>query len=122
MDNVIDFPGTCRHVHHRWRNIELSICGADASTTWTEDGEEIDGAQAMAILFGDFDLTGCLEGVGAPGAAVLVYEPGRHGRARMEAFPAHRWLEAMPGLWFTHDGRHLLLSPSDPVMAENLTR
>ena len=122
MDNVIDFPGTCRHVHHRWRNIELSVCGEDASTTWSEEGEAIDGAEAMAILFGDFDLTGCLDGVGAPGAAVLVYEPGRRGHARMAAFPAHHWLEATPGLWFTHDGRHLLLSPSDPLITENLTR
>ena len=122
MDNVIDFPRTCRHVRHRWRNIELSICAEDASSAWTEDGEEIDGANAMAILFGDFDLTGCLDGVGAPGAAVLVYSPGRRGHERMISFPRHEWLEATPGLWFTHDGRHLLLSPSDPLMAENLTR
>jgi len=53
---------------------------------------------------------------------VLVYEPSGRGRVRMTAFPAHEWLEAIPGLWFTHDGRHLLLSPSDPLVAENLTR
>jgi hypothetical protein len=126
MDNVIDFPidssTACRHQHYRWRDIELSVCAEDASTIWTEDGHEIDGAQAMAILFGDFDLSGCLDGVGSPGAAVLVYEPGRRGRARMEAFPANLWIEAMPGLWFTHDGHLLLLSPSDPQLAANLTR
>ncbi len=120
MDNVIDFPSACRHLHFRWRNIELAVCRQDGTTVWTEDGNEIDGAQAMAILFGDFDLDGCLDGVGSPGLAVLVYEPGRHGRSRMLAFPAHEWLEAMPGLWFTHDGHRLLLSPTDPQMASNL--
>lgn len=122
MDNVIDFPGGCRHRRYRWRSIQLSVCREDGSTSWSEDGEEIDAAEAMAILFGHFDLTGCLDGVGSPGAAVLVYEPGRNGRDRLSAFPAHDWLEAMPGLWFTHDGTRLLLSPTDPQLAENLTR
>ena len=122
MDNVIDFPGTCRHQRYRWRNIELSACAESGATTWTEDGDAIDGAEAMAILFGDFDLSGSLDGLGSPGAAVLVYEPGRHGRARIEAFPANEWIEALPGLWFTHDGRHLLLSPTDPQLTANLIR
>jgi hypothetical protein len=122
MDNVIDFPGVCRHRRFQWRNIELCVCTETCPTVWTEDGEEIDGAEAMAILFGSFDLTGCLDGVGSPGAAVLVYEPSRQGRQRMSVFPVHEWIEALAGLWFTHDGQRLLLSPTDPQMASNLTR
>ncbi len=122
MDNVIDFPGGCRHQRYQWRNIALSVCTEDHITTWTEDGEQIDGAEAMAILFGDFDLTGCLDGVGSPGASVLVYDPGRRGVRRLAALPPQQWLQAMPGLWFTHDGARLLLSPTDPQLARNLTR
>ncbi len=77
---------------------------------------------AMAILFGNFDLVGGLPSIGSPGDTVLVYAPDRSGRARLGAFPTHRWLEGSPGLWFSHDGEHLLLSPSDPRIVDNLIR
>ena len=128
MNNVIPFrsrtdrSNTCEHDNFMWHEIELSVCRSDGSVGWLENGDPIDGAEGMAILFGDFDLTGCLPGVGAPGSAVLVYQPGRGGRARLELFPAGRWIEAVPGLWFTHDTERLLLSPADPLVVENLTR
>lgn len=121
MDNVFDFPGACRHRRYQWRDVELSVCETSGAATWTEGGDPLDGSVAMAILFGNFDLTGCLDGVGAPGAAVMVYEPSRGGRTRMNRFPANHWIEAVDGLWFTHDGERLLLSPSDPQLAANLT-
>lgn len=126
MDNVIIFRNPreslprCEHIEFAWQDVELSLCPSDGSVTWHQAGMEIDGAEGMAILFGDFDLTGCLPGIGAPGDAVLVYEPDRTGSDRLRAFPAGRWIEAVPGLWFTHDHERLLLAPSDPLVAENL--
>lgn len=128
MSNVIQFrkrsrqTSTCEHDVFSWHEIELSVCQGDGSVVWHEADEPIDGAEGMSILFGDFDLTGCLPGIGAPGSAVLVYEPCRGGIARLGLFPAGRWIEAVPGLWFTHDEERLLLSPADPLLVENLTR
>lgn len=130
MSNVIEFSSrkrrtrskACEHEIFEWRHIQLSVCRGDGSVVWKESDEEIDGQEGMSILFGDFDLTGCLPGVGAPGSAVLVYEPSRGGKARLELFPAGRWIEAVSGLWFTHDNERLLLSPADPLVVENLTR
>jgi hypothetical protein len=139
MNNVIQFhrkfepstiqpptriePSTrCDHDVFAWQDLELSACPQDGSVVWHHDGEVIDGTEGMALLFGSFDLTGCLPGVGAPGDAVLVYEPSRGDSNRLQIFPAGRWIEAVPGLWFTHDNEHLLLSPTDPLVVENLTR
>lgn len=129
MSNVIEFSSRksrrkskkCEHEIFEWRDIQLSVCHVDGSVAWQEADKEIDGAEGMSILFGDFDLTGCLPGLGAPGSAVLVYEPSRGGKARLELFPAGRWIEAVSGLWFTHDNERLLLSPVDPLLVENLT-
>ena len=130
MNNVLLFPtaasepdlATCAHEVFSWREVELSLCPSGGPSVWSESGEVIDGAEAMAVLFGDFDLVGVLPSVRADGNAVLVYSPGRAARERMTAFPPNRWIEGAPGLWFSHDGELLLLSPDDPLLAENLMR
>lgn len=124
MSTVITFPSspTCEHVTYGWRNVVLSICPDDESSEWTEDGETIDGAEAMAILFGSFDLTGCLASISAPSQTVFVYRPGRTAKSRLEAFPVNTWLPGAAGLFFSHDGTNLLLAPTDPQLVANLSR
>lgn len=125
MSDVLVFPSTtntCAHETFTWRDLTLSVCPVESSTEWSELGDTIDGTEAMAILFGNFDLVGALRSIGSPGGTVLVYSPDRSGRSRLGAFPQNRWLEGSPGLWFSHDGNHLLLSPSDPRIADDLIR
>ncbi len=130
MSNVLVFPtvtsepdpASCIHEVFTWRDIALSVCPAGGPSMWSESGEIIDGAQAMAMLFGDFDLVGALASVRTHGEAVLVYSPGRRAMDRMTAFPPNRWIEGSQGLWFSHDGEVLLLSPDNPLVAENLIR
>lgn len=135
MSNVLVFPkpasapisstsesGKCRHEVFSWRELELSVCPAGGESAWSESGEAIDGAAAMAVMFGDFDLVGVLPSLRTAGDLVLVYSPSRGGRARMATFPPNRWIEGAPGLWFSHDGEVLLLSPDDPLLTENLLR
>lgn len=125
MSDVLVFPtpaNTCTHETFTWRDIELSVCPVDGSAEWSELGDGIDGAEAMAILFGNFDLVGALPSIGSPGGTVLVYSPDRSGRSRLGVFPENRWFEGSPGLWFSHDGERLLLSPSDARVADNLIR
>jgi len=77
----------------------------------------------MAALFGNFELVGRLPAVRAPGDEVLLYRaPGRKEQGSLEAFPAHVWLRVDEYLWLSHDGEHLLLVPTIPLLMENLTR
>jgi hypothetical protein len=77
----------------------------------------------MAALFGNFRLVARLPAVHAPGQEVLTYRaPGRKTRAYLDAFPAHVWLQVDTNLWLSHDGEHLLLVPTTPLLMENLTR
>lgn len=125
MSDVLIFPttrNTCAHETFTWRDLTLSVCPIDGSAEWSELGESIDGAEAMAILFGNFDLVGALPSVGSPGGTVLAYSPDRSGRARLARFPESRWFEGSPGLWFSHDGNRLLLSPSDTRIVDDLIR
>ncbi len=77
---------------------------------------------ALAALFGDYDLVARLEAVSAPGHEVLLYRAARGRRDALAILPGRLWVEVAPGLYASHDERHLLLSPTDPVLAANLTR
>ena len=133
MSDVLVFPTSrigdrggdstdCAHETFAWGEIHLSVCPEDGTSEWSDGGEPIDGAEAMARLFGQFDLVATIDAIGAPGPTTLVYDPGRRGSRRMRVFPPHRWFEGSPGLYFAHDGTHLLLSPVDPRFIGNLTR
>ena len=128
--DLIDFPnrpgadpGLCRH-----HEIDLGLLGAERcpltnELRWTEGGEERDPAEALARLFGQFELRAVLDGLHAPGPSVFVYSPpNRPARSLMRRLPTGAWLAAAPGLWITQDGTSLLMSPDDPVLAANLAR
>jgi hypothetical protein len=113
-------PGSCVHERAMVGRLEVEICSR-GDLAWYDRGEEIDPAVAMAHLFGQFDLVSSFDGLRTPGPTVFVYRPdGRRGRQAMRDLPAARWLQAAPELWITRDEHHLLLCPSDPVLAANL--
>lgn len=120
--DVLHFPTTCVHDRFVIGSYELDICPQTDEAGWRCDGDEVDPAVAMASLFGQFDLCSTLPAM-APAEIVFVYRPaGRRGRSTMRSLPLGRWFESAPGLWLSHDGDHLLLAPSDPLVAANLAR
>jgi hypothetical protein len=77
----------------------------------------------MAILFGEYRLVGRLPAIRAPGSEVLMYaSPGRPASCHLDAFPLQVWVQVDDLLWMSHDGVHLLLSPTTRVLLDNLTR
>lgn len=90
---------------------------------WLGTTRPLDPSEGMAALFGTFRLVGRLPAVHAPGGEVLMYRsPNRRSRESLDAFPAHVWLQVDVNLWLTHDGEHLLLVPTTPLLMENLIR
>lgn len=120
--DTLRFPD-CRHTVVSAGSSEVSVCPACGSVEWFRRGRSVDPAEGVAAAFGNYDLVGRDPAVGAPTREVLVYRPGRRAeRAALDAFPAKVWWEILPDLWAAHDGSTLLLAPTDPVLADNLTR
>lgn len=111
----------CRMQTRRHGRFETATCRECGSVEWFENGRPVVADVAMAALFGDFDLVSRLDAVSAPGPEVLLYRPTAAGRRVLGVLPPHRWLEVAPSLHASHDGSHLLLSPTDPVLTTNLT-
>lgn len=113
----------CQHHPVPVAGIQVIACPDCGTVEWREQGWPIDPAAAMVRLFGAFDLVGTLPAIQAPGGEVLMYRPpNRQARTRLLAFPEHHWFEVHDGLWLSHDDEHLLLAPTDPLLARNLTR
>ncbi len=119
-------PGEAENVSHPRATMNDMTNGIEVSwegdeVTFAREGRALDPAEGMAALFGRFELLAKLQAVRSPGPEVLVYRPPTpRARRRLDLFPAHTWLHAERGLWLTHDGEHLLLAPTDPVMAGNM--
>lgn len=114
---------SCMHERIDVGRLTLDLCPDSGEAVWLDAHEEVDPAEALARLFGNFDLCAALPALRAPGEVVLAYAPdGRRGRAAMRCLPAGRWIEGAPGLWLTHDGARLLMSPADRLLADNLMR
>jgi len=84
----------------------------------------MDAAEGMAAVFGQFDLVDELDAVWAPSRHILVYRaPGKRQRDHLTVLPKGTWLEVAPDLWASQDGdQHLLLAPTNPLLASNLKR
>lgn len=98
-------------------SLELCDCGM---YTWTENGEELDAADGLAIAFGGFDLIGTLPLVNGPAGETLVYRVPRRYRGRLKAFTSGKWTEVHPQLFASQDGTSLLLCPVDETLTRNL--
>jgi hypothetical protein len=113
----------CEHQPVWVGNIAVSACADCATIDWLSTSGRVDPAEAMAALFGSYDLVSPLDALGAPAPQVLAYAPpsGRK-RKNLDALPPHVWLKAGARLWMAHDGETLLLATTQPLMFENLTR
>jgi hypothetical protein len=113
----------CRHRPVEVAGIQVVACDECDTVEWWGATGALDPAEGMAALFGDFRLVGRLPTVRAPGQEVLMYRaPGRKTRTYLGAFPSHVWMRVDTHLWLSHDGEHLLLVPTTPLLMENLTR
>lgn len=113
----------CLHKPVEVAGLRVTACVECGSVEWSGRYRPLDPAEGMAALFGQFDLVGRLPAVSAPGSEVLMYRaPNRRVKAYLRAFPAHVWLEVDTNLWLSHDGEHLLLVPTTPLLLDNMMR
>lgn len=113
----------CEHKPVWVGRIAVTACADCGEVDWLSSEGPVDHAEALAALFGNYDLIGPLQALGAPAPRVLAYAPpsGRR-RSDLDVFPRHVWLKAGPRLWMSHDGQVLLLATTQTLLFENLTR
>ena len=113
----------CEHKPVWVDRIAVSACDDCRKVEWFSDEGPIEPAEAIAALYGSFDLLGPLQALGAPSPEILVYTPpsGRK-RRHLDVLPRRTWLEAGPDLWMSTDGEVLLLATTHRLLFENLTR
>ena len=112
----------CSLQTRRHGDIETVGCATCATVEWFRGGRPVVADVALASLFGEYDLVARLDAVRAPGREVLLYRAARGRRDALTVLPEGGWFEVAAGLFASHDGHHLLLSPVDPVLTDNLTR
>jgi hypothetical protein len=118
-----DANGMCEHKPVWVGRVAVAACGVCGEVDWLSESGSVDPAEAMAALFGSYDLIGPLDAVRAPAPFVLAYAPpSSPKRKSLDALPPHVWLKAGPQLWMCHDKEHLLLSTPRRLLFENLTR
>jgi hypothetical protein len=112
----------CEHKPIWVGRIAVSACEDCGRVDWMSNEGAVDLAEAMAALFGSYDLAGTMEALGAPSAEVLVYTPPTARKRRnLDALPRRTWLKAGPRLWMSTDGEVLLLATTQQLLFENLT-
>ena len=113
----------CEHRPVRVGRIDVSACESCATVEWRSVAGAVDPAEALTALFGNYEMVGQLDALGAPAPRVIAYRPpSNRKRAILDAFPKRVWLRASPDLWMSHDGESLLLAPTRQIVFENLTR
>ena len=113
----------CEHKPTWVGRIAVAACADCGRVDWFSDEGPVDHAEAMASLFGSYDLVGPMLALGAPSRQVLVYSPpSSRKRRNLDALPKGAWLKAGPQLWMSTDREVLLLAPTQRLLFENLTR
>ncbi len=103
--------------------IAVSACAECRRVDWFSDTGAVDHAEAMAALFGSYDLVGHLDALASPAPHVLAYAPPSRSKKRnLEALPRRAWLKAGPHIWMSHDGEVLLLATDRQLLEDNLIR
>lgn len=119
----MDYEKWCEHKPVWVGRIAVAACQECGRVEWFSDEGAVDPAEAMAALFGSYDLMGSLDALGAPAPEVLAYSaPSARKRRNLDALPRKVWLKAAPHLWMSTDGVTLLLAPTQRLMFDNLTR
>lgn len=120
MSNLIEI---CDHRPVWIGNVALAACARCRRIEWLSESGPVDHAEAMAAVFGSFDLIGPLDALRAPAPKVLAYAPPNKSKRRnLDALPPNTWLKAAPQLWLSHDGEHLLLATTRQLLFDNITR
>ena len=113
----------CEHKPVWVGRIAVASCADCRHIDWFSDEGPVDPAEAIAALFGSYDLLGPLDALASPAPYVLAYAPpSGKKRKNLDALPKRVWLKAGPQLWMSHDGEVLLLATDRQLMFENLTR
>lgn len=113
----------CEHNPVWVGRIAVAACQACARVDWFSADGPIDAAEALAALFGSYDLLGPLDALAAPAARVLAYAPdSARKRKALDSLPRRVWLKAGPHLWLSHDGELLLLATTQRLLFENIIR
>lgn len=119
----MDIGNSCEHKPTWVGRVAVTACGDCGRVEWMSREGRVDHAEAMAALFGAYDLIGPIDALGAPSPQVLVYRPPTARKRRhLDVLPTRVWLKAGPHLWMSTDGEHLLLSVTQRLLYENLTR
>lgn len=119
----MDLSHWCEHKPVWVGRVAVTACGDCGEVDWLSESGAMDPAEAMAALFGSYDLIGPLDAVAAPAPYVLAYAPpSARKRRNLDALPPNVWLKAGPQLWMCHDTEHLLLSTPRLLLFENVTR
>ena len=119
----MDYEEWCEHKPVWVGRIAVAACDECERVDWFSNEGPVDSAEAMAALFGSFDLVGPIPALGAPSPDVLVYAPpSAKKRRNLDALPKRAWLKAGPQLWMSTDGQVLLLATTRRLLFENLTR
>jgi hypothetical protein len=120
MSNVIEF---CDHKPVWIGQVALSACARCQRVDWLSESGSVDHAEAIAAVFGSFDLVGSMDALAAPAPKVLAYAPpSKSKRRHLDALPRRTWLKAGPQLWLSHDGELLLLATTHELLFNNITR
>ncbi len=121
MDRMRD--ERCEHKPVWVGSIAVSACADCQQVQWFSSAGPVDHAEAMALLFGSYDLLGPLDALGSPAPYVLAYAPPSvRKRKNLDALPKRVWLRAGSRLWMSHDSQVLLLATDQRLLFENLTR
>lgn len=115
---AIQSPPTCEHTLVTVGPFQAEFCHDLRRLEWADTGLEPE--VIFARLFGSADLVATLPELS--GRTVLVYRPSPRAQGWMRSLPRSMWIEALDGMWMSHDGARLLLRPDNPLVAENLTR
>jgi hypothetical protein len=119
----MDYEKWCEHKPTWVGRIAVAACAECGRVDWFSDEGPVDHAEAMATLFGSYDLMGTMQALGAPSRQVLVYSPpSSRKRRHLDSLPRGAWLKAGPQLWMSTDGEVLLLATTQQLLFENLTR
>ncbi len=119
----MDYQKWCEHKPVWVGRVAVAACEDCGRVDWFSDQGPVDPAEAIAALFGSFDLLGPLRALGSPSSRVLAYAPpSSRKRRHLDALPRYVWLKAGPHLWMSTDGEVLLLSTTQRLLFENLTR
>ena len=119
----MDYEMWCEHKPTWVGRIAVAACQDCGRVDWFSNEGPVDHAEAMAALFGSYDLVGPMRALGAPSRQVLVYAPpSSRKRRHLDALPRGVWLKTGPQLWMSTDGEVLLLATTQRLLFENLTR